>query len=135
MPYLLDTNVLSEPAKPTPNAKLVSWLAEHDADVLISVLTVGEIVKGIELMPSGKRRRQMERWFEEIEDWATGRVVPVDTEVMRVWGLYYAKQLKRGRVLDVMDSLLAATALAHGLTIASRNLTDFPDVPGLNPWE
>jgi hypothetical protein len=135
MPYLLDTNVVSEPAKPTPSAKLIGWLADHDAEVLISVLTLGEIVKGIELLPSGKRRRQMERWFEEIEEWATDRVVPLDAEVMRLWGKYYAKQLKRGRTLDLMDSLLAAAALAHGLTIVSRNLADFPDVPGVNPGE
>ena len=135
MPYLLDTNVISEPSKPAPNPKLVQWLADHDAELLISVLTLGEIVKGIELMSAGKRRRQMEKWFEEIEEWATGRVVPVDAEVMRAWGTYYAKQMKRGRGLDVMDSLLAATALAHGLSIASRNLADFPDVPGVNPWE
>ena len=135
MPYLIDTNVLSEPAKPAPNAKLLRWLADHDAELLISVLTLGEIVKGIELMSSGKRRRAMERWFEQIEEWATDRVLPVDAEVMRAWGAYYAKQSKRGRALDVMDSLLAATALTHGLTIASRNLTDFPDVPGVNPWE
>lgn len=135
MPYLLDTNVVSKPAKPTPSAKLFRWLSDHDAEVLISVLTLGEIVKGIELMPLGKRRRKMERWFEEIEDWASARILPVDMEVMRVWGEYYAKQLTRGRALDVMDSLLAATALAHGLTVASRNTSDFPDVPVVNPWD
>jgi predicted nucleic acid-binding protein len=135
MPFLLDTNVLSEPVKPAPNAKLVQWLADHDDEVVVSVLTLGEIVKGIQMMAVGKRRRQMETWLADIEQWATGRLLPVDAAVMREWGAYCAKQSKRGRVLDVMDSLLAATALTHGLTLASRNLVDFPDVPGVNPWQ
>ncbi len=135
MNYLLDTNVLSEPAKPSPNIKLIRWLSDHDAHVLVSVLTLGEIVKGIELLPAGKRRVKLEGWFEEIEEWASGRLIHVDAEVMRTWGKYYARHLKRGLALDVMDSLLSATALAHGLTIASRNENDFPDVPVMNPWE
>jgi predicted nucleic acid-binding protein len=132
---LLDTNVLSEPVKPRPDPKLVRWLARHDADVLISVLTLGEIVKGIQMMPSGKRRQRMEAWLGEIEQWAADRLVPVDAAVMREWGAYCANQSKQGRVLDVMDSLLAATALTHGLTLASRNVADFPDVPSMNPWD
>jgi predicted nucleic acid-binding protein len=126
---------LSEPVKPRPDPKLVRWLARHDADVLISALTLGEIVKGIQMMPSGKRRQRMETWLAEIEQWAGGRLVPVDAAVTRAWGAYYAEQLKQGRALDVMDSLLAATALTHGLTLASRNLADFPDVPAVNPWD
>lgn len=135
MRFLLDTNVLSEPVKPAPNQKLVRWLADNDADALISVLTLGEIVKGIQRLPAGKRRRRMEAWLAEIEQWAADRLVSVDAAVMREWGVYCAQQSKQGRVLDVMDSLLAATALTHGLTIASRNLADFPDVPGLDPWQ
>jgi len=135
MPYLLDTNVLSEPVKPSPNPKLLRWLARHDAEVFVSVLTLGEIVKGIQMMPSGKRRQRMEEWLAEIEQWAANRLVPVDAAVMREWGAHAARQSKQGRVLDVMDSLLAATALSHGLTLASRNLADFPDVPAVNPWQ
>src|SRR5262245_61865058 len=130
MRFLLDTNVLSEPIKPSPNQRVVRWLADHDVDAGISVLTLGEIVKGIHLMSAGKRRLRTEAWLADIEQ---HRLVPIDAAVMREWGVYYAKQSKQGRVLDVMDSLLAATALAHGLTIASRNIDDFPDVPGLNP--
>jgi predicted nucleic acid-binding protein len=135
MRFLLDTNVVSEPIKPAPAPKLMRWLTRHDSDVLVSVLTLGEIVKGIHMMPAGKRRQRMEAWLTDVERWATGRLVPVDAGVMREWGAYYARQAKQGHALDVMDSLLAATALTHGLTIASRNLAGFPDVPGVNPWK
>ncbi len=135
MRFLLDTNVVSEPAKPAPSAKLLRWLARHDAGAAVSVLTLGEIVKGIQLMPAGKRRQKMEAWFTDFEQWAADRLLPVDADVMRQWGAYFARQSKQGRVLDVIDSLLAASALTHGLTLATRNLADFPDVPGVNPWE
>ena len=135
MNYLVDTNVLCEPTRPTPDAKLVHWLAANDAHLFVSVLTLGEILKAIELMPAGKRRRLMQAWFERIEDWAADRLLLIDWEVMRDWGTYYARHLKRGRTLDVIDSLLGATALAHGLTVATRNGPDFPEVPLVNPWE
>jgi predicted nucleic acid-binding protein len=135
MRFLVDTNVVSESIKPAPSPKLLCWLTDHNDDVFVSVLTLGEIVKGIEMMPAGKRRGRTEKWFDEIEQWAVNRLLQVDAQIMRVWGAYYARQSRQGRVLDVMDSLLAATAITHGLTVASRNLSDFPDVPGVNPWE
>lgn len=134
MNYLIDTNVLCEPAKPAPNQKLLRWLESNDAHLLVSVLTLGEILKGIELLPGGKRKRQMHAWFERIKEWADDRVIPIDHAVMQTWGAYYARHQKRGRTLDVIDSLLSATALAHGLTLVTRNVTDFPDTPLINPW-
>jgi hypothetical protein len=77
----------------------------------------------------------MESWFDELNQWSSGRAIPVDAEVMRVWGKYYATQSRRGHAVDVIDSLLAATALAHELTVATRNLADFPGVPTVNPWQ
>ena len=134
MNYLIDTNVLCEPAKPKPNAKVMDWLTDNDSHLLVSVLTLGEILKGIELLPTGKRRRAMQAWFERIEAWAEDRLLPIDQDVMRTWGTYYARHLKRGRTLDVIDSLLGATALTHGLTVSTRNSGDFPEVPLVNPW-
>ena len=134
MNYLVDTNVLCEPAKRTPDSKVLDWLANNDSHLLVSVLTLGEILKGIELLPAGKRRREMQAWFERIEAWAKDRLLPIDQDVMRTWGAYYARHLKRGRTLDVIDSLLSATAMTHGLTVATRNGTDFPEVPLVNPW-
>ena len=135
MNSLVDTNVLCEPAKPKPNAKVMDWLTDNDSHLLVSVLTLGEILKGIELLPTGKRRREMQAWFERIEAWAEDRLLPIDQDVMRTWGTYYARHLKRGRTLDVIDSLLGATALTHGLTVATRNGGDFLEVPLVNPWE
>ena len=134
MNYLVDTNVLCEPAKPKPNPKVMDWLTDNDSHLLVSVLTLGEILKGIELLPTGKRRRAMQAWFERIEAWAEDRLLPIDQDVMRTWGTYYARHLKRGRTLDVIDSLLGATALTPGLTVATRNGSDFPEVPLVNPW-
>ncbi len=134
MNYLVDANVLCEPTKPKPDAKLVDWLTDNDSHLLVSVLTLGEILKGIELLPTGKRRREMQAWFERIEAWAEDRLLSIDQDVMRTWGTYYGRHLKRGRTLDVIDSLLSATALTHGLTMATRNGGDFPDVPLVNPW-
>ena len=134
MNYLVDTNVLCEPAKPKPNPNVMDWLTDNDSHLLVSVLTLGEILKGIELLPTGKRRREMQAWFERIEAWAEDRLLPIDQDVMRTWGTYYARHLKRGRTLDVIDSLLGATALTHGLTVSTRNSGDFPEVPLVNPW-
>ena len=113
---------------------MIDWLTDNDSHLLVSVLTLGEILKGIELLPTGKRRREMQAWFERIEAWAEDRLLPIDQGVMRTWGTYYARHLKRGRTLDVIDSLLGATALTHGLTVATRNGSDFPEVPLVNPW-
>ena len=134
MNYLVDSNVLCEPAKPKPNPKVMDWLTDNDSHLLVSVLTLGEILKGIELLPTGKRRRAMQAWFERIEAWAEDRLLPIDQDVMRTWGTYYARHLKRGRTLDVIDSLLGATALTHGLTVATRNGSDFPEVLLVSPW-
>ena len=77
----------------------------------------------------------MEKWYERIERWAAGRILPLDMPVMRRWGAFYARHQLCGRKLDVMDSLLAATAIEHQLILVTRNQADFPDeVPLLNPW-
>ncbi len=102
----------------------------------VSTLTLAELVKGIHLLARGKKRRELETWFEELVASFAGRVLPVDEAVARRWGAFYAKHQRQGRMLPAFDSLLAATALAHGLTLATRNVTDFPDdVALVNPWQ
>jgi predicted nucleic acid-binding protein len=134
--YLLDTNVLSELFKKHPEPKVSKWLAEADQDALfISVLVLGEIRKGIEKMEPSPRKARLVHFLEEdiliqFED----RILPVDSEVAKSWGLLEAQAR---RPLPTIDALLAATALAHNLTLATRNIQDFP-FPKLklfNPWE
>jgi predicted nucleic acid-binding protein len=135
MPYLLDANVLCESSRPRPDGSVLQWLAEHDGELQLSALTVGEMIKGIHLLDQGRRRRQLEAWYARIERWAAGRILPLDVPVMRRWGTFYAKHQLNGRKLDVIDSLLAATAIEHQLTLVTRNTAHFPDeVPMLNPW-
>ena len=86
-------------------------------------------------MDTGNRRHDIERWYQRIERWAANRLLVTDAPVMTTWGRFYAKHQRAGRKLPLIDSLLAATALQHHLTIVTRNSTDFPDeVPLLNPW-
>jgi toxin FitB len=121
--HLVDADILSEPTKPAPDARVVQWLREHEADLAIDPIILGEIQFGILLLPRGARRKRLERWFDEgvgrmhCLPWAAGH------------GLRWAKLLAdlrtTGRSMPVKDSLIAATALLHGLTVATRNLRDF----------
>jgi predicted nucleic acid-binding protein len=135
MGYLVDANVLCEATRLQPASNVVTWLERHDDELHISTLTLAEILKGIHLLAPGKKRRQLELWFEELVASFAGRVLPVDEAVARVWAEFYARQQQQGRLLSSFDSLLAATAIAHELTLATRNTADFPkEVSVVNPW-
>lgn len=135
MSYLVDTNVLSELRRRDPDANVVRWMADRPATTLhLSVLTVGELRKGVEGMAEGARKRRLLDWLEiELPMFFAGRILPVDAAVADRWGRLLAQA---GRPLPAIDSLLAATALAHGLTLITRNLGDFqhPDLRVLDPW-
>ena len=136
MSYLIDTNVLSELRRKEPNPGVVAWFEERPATTLyVSVLTLGEIRKGIEALSKSKRKLKLLDWLEtELPAFFSGRVLPIDEEVADRWGRLLAAA---GRPLPAIDSLLAATALTHGLALVTRNLDDFPH-PALeiiNPWE
>lgn len=135
MSYLIETNVLSELRRKTPNPSVVAWIEERPAATLyISVLTIGEIRKGIEALEESPRKLQLLDWLEtELPAFFSGRVLPIDTAVADRWGRLVAAA---GRPLPTIDSLLAATALTHGLALVTRNLVDFPhpDLEIVNPW-
>ncbi|MBI5334935.1 MAG: type II toxin-antitoxin system VapC family toxin [Burkholderiales bacterium] len=135
MSYLIDTNVLSELRRREPHAQVVSWVASRPATTLyLSVLTLGELRKGIEALPEGARKRRLLDWLEvELPAFFAGRLLPIDARVADRWGHLVAQA---GRPLPVIDSLLAATALTHGLTLVTRNLRDFsyPDLQVIDPW-
>jgi predicted nucleic acid-binding protein len=138
--FLIDTNVLSEYNRPgSPNAGVKRWLETTARELqYVSVITLAEIQKGIELLDEGKRRAQLEQWLtQDLETWFSGRVLHVDRQVSRRWASLVAQAVRRGRPLPTVDSLIAATALAHDLTIVTRNVRDFDGTgaPTLNPWK
>jgi len=136
--FLLDTNCISELIRPRPEPRVVDWMEAADEGLLhLSVLTLGEIRKGIASLQQGKRRTSLETWLEiDLRARFSGRIVPIDSAVADRWGSVMAAARRQGRIVPVIDGLLAATALHHQLTIVSRNASDFAavHVPVLNPW-
>jgi predicted nucleic acid-binding protein len=137
--FLLDTNVVSEWVKPQPNPQVVAWLAEVDEDrVFLSVASLAEIRRGVELMPSGKRRDLLVSWLtEDLPKRFEGRLLDIDGRIAEAWGIIMARGQKAGRNISILDAFFAATAEVHQLTLVTRNVPDFQklDIPLLNPWE
>ena len=123
MKYLVDANVLSEPTKPVPQLQAVDWLRRHERDVAVNPIVLGEIRFGILLLPRGARRARLERWFDE--GVSRIRCIPWDVAEGRRWSEILARLRTKGRAMPIKDSLIAATALVHELTVATRNRTDF----------
>jgi toxin FitB len=137
--FLLATNCISELVRPKPDPHVIRWMeAADEAMLYLSVLTVGEIRKGVAGLAQGKRRTRLETWLEvDLQARFAGRVVPIDPGVTDRWGLLAAEAKRKGKALSVIDGLLAATALHHNLTVVSRNVDDFTNTPiqVVNPWE
>lgn len=136
MSYLIDTCVLSEVVKPSPAPRVTKWIDAVPSEALfVSALTLGEIRKGVEALPAGRRRQRIGAWLEvELPAWFEDRVLPVDAAVADRWGRL---TIRRRRTLPAIDALIAATALHHRLAIVTRNIADFTgtDVPLINPWD
>ena len=135
MSYLVDTNALSELRRRTPDRNVVAWFAERPASTLyVSVLTLAEIRRGIEQLADEKRRAALADWLEvDLRAFFTGRILPVDTAVADRWGRLLARAT---RPVPAVDSLIAATAIAHDLVLVTRNVRDFEALPVrvLDPW-
>jgi toxin FitB len=135
MTYLLDTNVVCEATSKHPEASVVAWLEAHSHECFLSSVSFGEIWKGLHRLPEGRRKRALMQWAEALESDFTQQILGLDTMTLKSWGKLYAKHEAIGFNMDVMDSLIAATALVHQLTVVTRNTADFPaDVTTLNPW-
>ena len=136
MSYLVDTNVLSELRRKRPEPSVVAWFSERPRQSLfLSVLTLGEIRKGIERLNDAARQQPLQDWLEvELPRYFLGRVLPVDAGIADRWGRLQANP---GRPLPAIDSLLAATALQHDLSLVTRNTADFEGlgVRLINPWQ
>jgi hypothetical protein len=136
--FLLDTNVVSEWAKPRPDPGVIAWLAEVDEDrVFLSVVTLAELRHGVERLADGSRRRRLDAWLrEELPLRFEGRVLSVDQAIADHWGEVVARREAAGRPIGIMDAFVAATANVHGLTIVTRNESDFRSAvkETINPW-
>ena len=136
--FLLDTNVISELVKPRPEASVTAWIEGTDESLLyLSVLTLGEIRRGIAALPQSRRRATLEAWLDkDLRTRFEGRILDIDQEVADRWGVLTAAARNSGIVFPVIDGLLAATALEHNLTLVTRDTGQIPSmgVAVFNPW-
>ena len=135
MSYLLDTNVVCETFRHHPEPRVIQWLeAVSSDDLCISVLTLGEIRKGIERLAAAARKSQLLTWLEhDLPRWFGERILPIDARVADRWGYLMSAA---GTAVPAIDGLIAATALTHNLKVVTRNAADFrlPGVEVINPW-
>lgn len=135
MKYLVDANVLSEATRPRPDASVLAWLGRHELDLAVNPIILGEIRYGILQLPAGKKRVRLIDWFAAGAAYLP--VLDLDAETARIWAHLLVELRRKGRAMPVKDSLIAATARQHGLTIATRNTNDFAHtkVKLVNPFE
>jgi predicted nucleic acid-binding protein len=133
--FLVDANVLSEPTKTSPDPNVVEWLRRHERDLVVDPIILGEVRFGILLLSKGKRRTRLERWF----DAGVQRLqcLPWEAETGLQWAALLTSLRASGRAMPIKDSLIAATALVHKLTLATRNNADFEKagVKIVNPFD
>jgi toxin FitB len=139
MKYILDTNVISEAINKQPNQQVMNWLREVDSQELyLSIVTVGEIKKGVEKLPGSRRKETIKEWFEnELLFKFDGRILGLDLPIILVWGELVGELEQKGRKLPALDSLIAATVQYYGYTLVTRNEKDFNgiDINIFNPFK
>lgn len=138
MKVILDTCVISELVTKKPNQNVIAFVDALDADnIYLSVLTIGEIIKGIEKLPDSPRKVDLRRWLQDdLLARFQGRILPLDTDTIVEWGALTARAEATGKPMPAIDSLIAATALTNKMTLVTRNVSDF-DGAGIqlaNPW-
>jgi toxin FitB len=138
MNYLLDTCLISELSKLKPNEKVVDWvLSENETNFYVSVLTFGELHKGVQKLPASKKKEELQVWIEdELKNRFQNRIIGIDMRVSILWGKIQCFAEKKGKPMPAIDSLIAATGIAYELTVVTRNVTDMEQsgVKLLNPW-
>jgi toxin FitB len=137
--YLVDTNIPSELTREKPDARVSAFLKNTGkGSVFLSVMTIGEICKGIAALPVGQRRTALQGWLDiDVRSWFAGRILPVTEAIAERWGHLAATAKQQGLTLAVVDGVIAATALHHDLTLVTRNVKDFVGlrVEVFNPWD
>jgi len=138
MNYLLDTCLISELAKSEPHKKVVDWvLSKNETNFYVSVLTIGELHKGIEKLPESKKKEELRIWVEnELTNRFQNRIIGINLSVSITWGKIQCIAEKKGEPMPAIDSLIAATGIAHDLTVVTRNVADMErsGVKLFNPW-
>ncbi|MBL7004042.1 MAG: type II toxin-antitoxin system VapC family toxin [Gammaproteobacteria bacterium] len=138
MKYLLDTCILSELIKKNPSQKVVKWISEiEESNLFISVLTVGEIQKGIEKLPVSKKKEQLYKWVnDDLKERFKDRIISFDLQTATTWGKIQAQSELVGKPLPAIDGQIAATGISYELTVVTRNTKDM-EISGatlVNPW-
>lgn len=138
MSYLIDTCCISELVKKKPDSNVVKWFADQDElSLYLSVITFGELRKGIEKLPDSKKKKELNRWVkEDLKHRFKNRILNIKMEEVDKWGEILATAEKNGKPLPAIDSLIAATALVHDLSVVTRNTQDMEGsgVELINPW-
>ena len=139
MKYLLDTCVISEVIKRKPSSKVIKWIKqEEESNFFISVLTIGELHKGIEKLDKSKRKEELHNWVEnDLKERFCNRIINIDMQVVMVWGKIQGMTERAGKPMPAIDSLIAATGVTHHLTVVTRNTSDMKESGAalLNPWK
>jgi toxin FitB len=133
--YLVDANVLSEPTKQSADSKVVSWLTANESALVVDSIILGELRIGILALPRGRKRANLERWFEAVVE--TMDCLPWDATISARWAALVVELKRKGETIPLLDGMIAATALQHGLILATRNIRDFKKtgVKTFNPFE
>jgi predicted nucleic acid-binding protein len=137
--FLLDTNIPSELTRPQPEPRVTRWLeGTHDERMYFSVVSIGEVCKGLTVHPEAHRRAWLRNWLDrELRPWLADRILPVSEAIAERWGILEGECQLKGLTLHAPDGIIAATALEHDLTVVTRNVKDFTGlgVEIFNPWE
>ena len=135
MIYLVDANVLSEPTKMVADSKVVAWLSANESNLIVDSIIIGELRIGILALPRGRKRDRLEQWYETVIE--TIECLPWDATVSRRWAALVVELRRKGETVPLLGGMIAATALQHDLTVATRNTRDFEKtgVKTLNPFE
>lgn len=135
MIYLVDANVLSEPTKQAADSRVIAWLNANESNLIVDSIIIGELRIGILALPRGRKRDRLERWYETVVE--TIDCIPWDATISQRWAALVVELKRKGETVPLLDGMIAATALQHGLVVATRNTRDFQKtgVKTLNPFE